>query len=449
MTHYEVFWLREQQGGALGGHYGETVELEQLPINETLAGRIRALSPPGSKIQLHLPYLTYRSRVEWPSRQLGLSVKADGSTRIIVGDEAEHPYAGLLSGHRLGGATGILFQDERAWRVSDWETFVRPMLLAHQVEIGPDWKPAGDFRLQWAMELPGRHASAWATIPHRRDARFLDQFRGVSTSIQMALRAWLPFQYFAQPERYGKPQFAHPYLVYGYLPPHPSRRKTQLTFHVLEPARVVRSMCRLAKPVSGHIRRAHRRLEEGQPGQAVAGYRPVDAAEIVRSMHSLPRTFASLLSLEAFAVEEFVRFASVAHDNRHAPLRARHLVDPGLELLHNLRGRLARSYGGESYTNLANLILAAATAGLVWRDEPATALHLKISIAELGADRGIQAESRFSYANFRPVQALLPYENNFKHSAGAGGADPTGLDCSATSCGEAGYGCEADARRDD
>ena len=443
MTHYEVFWLREQQGGALGGQYGETVELEQLPINETLAGRIRALSPPGSTIQLYLPYLTYRDRLEWPSRQLGLAVKSDGARRIIVGDEAGHPYAGLLSGNRMGGAAPILFQDERNWRASDWETFVRPMLLAHQARIAPDWKPSGDFRLKWAIELPSRYASAWTTIPHRCDARFLDQFRGVSTSIQMALRAWLPFQYFAQPERYGKPQFAHPYLVYGYLPPHPSRRKTQLTFHVLEPVRVVRSMSRLAKPVSGHLRRAHRRLEAGQPGEVVTGYRTADAAEIVRSMHSLPRTFASLLSLEAFAVEEFVRFASVAHDNSEGPLRARQLVDPGLELLHNLRGRLARSYGGESYTNLANLILAAATAGLVWREEPATALHLRISIEELAADRGIQAESRFSYANFRPVPALVTYENNFKHNAGVVGADRPGLGCSASAECEAGCGCEA------
>ena len=430
MTNYEVFWLREQQGGALGGHYGETVVLEQLPINETLAGRIRALSPAGCTIQLHLPYLTYRERLDWPSRQLDLPVKSDGGTRIVVGDEARHPYAGLLSGNRMGGAAPILFQDERNWRASDWDSFVRPMLAAHQAGIDPEWKPSRDFRLKWAIELPSRHASAWATIPHRRDARFLDQFRGVSTAIQMALRAWLPFQYFAQLERYRKPQFAHPYMVYGYLPPHPSRRKTQLTFHVLEPVRVVRSMGRLAKPVAGHIRLARRRLESEQATEMDTGYRTIDAAEIVRTMHSLPRTFASLLALEAFVVEEFVRFASVAHENSRAPLRARHLVDPGLELLHNLRGRLARSYGGESYTNLANLILAAATAGLVWREEPATALNLKISITEMGTGREIHGESRFSYANFRSVPALLPYENDFTHGFGDAGGDPAGVDCS-------------------
>ncbi len=407
-NYYEVFWLRELAGGALGGQYGgeNRVRLDELPINETLAGRIRALSPPGADIQLHLPYLTHRERLEWPARQLGLAVKSDGGTRIIVGDESTHPYAGLLAGHRLGGAAPIVFQHERVWRESDWETVLRPMLAAHQVAIDPAWKPRGPVNLKWVIELPSRFASAWATIPHRRDARFLDQLRGVSTSIQMALRAWLPFQYFSQTERYRTRQFAHPYIVYGFLPPHPSRRKTQLTFHVLEPAKVVRSMGRFGRPVAAHIRRAQQRMEAEQI-DGRSSYRAEDAGELVRSLHCLPRTFASLLSLEAFTVEEFVRFASVAYENREAPLRARRLVDPGLKLLHNLRCRLARSYGGESYQNLANLILAAATAGLVWREEPMTALQVRVYITEVLTNREIRSDARFSYANFHSLPALL------------------------------------------
>ena len=116
-------------------------------------------------------------------------------------------------------------------------------------------------------------------------------------------------------------------------------------------------------------------------------------------MHSLPRTFAALLSLEAYIVEEFVRFASVAHEMRQAPLRrAKFLVDPGLELLHNVRGRLARSYGGETYTNLANLVLVAATAGLFWREEPGKALQARVVATDLESGREFRAESRFSYA---------------------------------------------------
>jgi len=48
MTNYELFWLRELLGGVLGGEYGgKGKSLADLPINETLAGRIHRLSVPG------------------------------------------------------------------------------------------------------------------------------------------------------------------------------------------------------------------------------------------------------------------------------------------------------------------------------------------------------------------------------------------------------------------
>jgi len=46
-------------------------------------------------------------------------------------------------------------------------------------------------------------------------------------------------------------------------------------------------------------------------------YRLDEAGHIVRLMHSLPRTFAALLWLEAYIVEEFVRFC--VRSSRNAP----------------------------------------------------------------------------------------------------------------------------------
>jgi hypothetical protein len=399
MTNYELFWLRELPGGALGGEYGgKGKTLADLPINETLAGRIHRLSVPGTTVNLHLPYLSYRDRKVWPAMQLDLPVKADDAGRIMVGDEADHQYAAILAAPGLAGYSApIIFRDERVWKASAWDTAVVPMLAAHKFQIDRGWKPSGPVNLRWTIELPSNLANGWAQVSHRREAKFLDEFRGVSTSLQMALRTWLPFQYFAQSERYTKPIFAHPYLVYGILPPHPSRRKTQLTFHVLEPQRVVRSMGRLGKPMAERLRRVLVQMaNDGVEDRD--SYRLDQAGHIVRLMHSLPRTFAALLSLEAYIVEEFVRFASVAYEMRQAPLRARLLVDPGLELLHNVRSRLARSYGGETYPNLANLVLVAATAGLFWRQEPGKTLRARVVATDLESGREFHAESRFSYA---------------------------------------------------
>jgi hypothetical protein len=49
MTNYELFWLRELLGGVLGGEYGgKGKSLADLPINETLAGRVHCTPALGS-----------------------------------------------------------------------------------------------------------------------------------------------------------------------------------------------------------------------------------------------------------------------------------------------------------------------------------------------------------------------------------------------------------------
>ena len=406
MLNYEIFWLRELRGGAIGGEYGgQTMALGELPINETLAGRIHRLTPPGAAApSLHLPFLSYRDQKNWPSEQLELPVMATDNGRITVGDDAEHQFSALLAGPVLGGRTApMVFSDVRHFPVTDWDTTAMPMLAAHGIRMeDPSWRPRGPFELNWNIKLPACHANAWVTVPHRSEAAFLNQFRGLSTAVQRALRMWMPYQYLARAERYAKPLYAHPYMVYATLPPHPSRRKTQLTFHVLEPQRVVRSLTRLTKPLGEQLRRARVRIAASAtlaPGTAAA-YHADQAREIVWAMQRLPRVFGGLLALEAFVVEEFVGFAAKAHDLRGAGPHARRLVDPGLELLHSIRVRLARSQGGESFENLANLVLLAATAGLFGREDPEGILEATVSVKELDSCRQILGSSQFSYANF-------------------------------------------------
>ena len=401
MLDYKVFWLRELPGGQLGGEYGGApIALAGLPINETLAGRIHRLTPAGAAMSLHLPFLSLKDRQEWPARQLELPVAADTETgRITVGDEADHQYAALLAGPALGATSPpVVFREERIWQAGDWDPAVQPMMRAHKIDLDPSWKPTGPVRVRWNIELPAHLAGAWAGVPHRREAMFLEQFRGVSTSVQRALRAWRPYQYFSRLERYGKPHYAHAYMVYANLPSFPSRRKTQLTFHVLEPQRVMRSLTRLGKPVAGELRRAQARMTAAGmlPGP---DYRIEDAGAIVKAMQKLPRVFGGLVALEAFVVEELVLFAATAHHLNAGPPQARTLVEPALGLLHAFRCRLSRSQGGETFGNLANLLLVAATSGLSWRNGSREALHARVWATDLETGREIQGESRFSYAN--------------------------------------------------
>lgn len=407
---YRLNWLREEQGGHLTGHdTAPTVSLDSLPINETLAARILAATPLPAAAgdapppPLYLPFLSYRDRHKWPTRQMELPVTTTPDGRILVGNEAEVQMAGLIAGQ----PTPFVFTDRRRWDPEDWDARVVPLLEAHHMETPqPRWRPAGPVDVSFTITLPAEHKRLWREIPHRREADFLEQFRGLSTSIQRALRQWMPYQYFNRPSRYSKPLKCHQYLVYSELPAFPSRRKTQLTFHVLEPQRVIHSMSRLAKPLTEPLRKAARRARG--LGFDPLPFLPDRASHILRTMHKMPRAFGALLSLEAFLVEEFILFAATCFDLREENTKARALVDPALELRHRINCRLARSYGGESYENLLMLIMAAATDGLQRRAIEPHRLDCRATIADARTGQvEFEVESKTSYATSEIGRPLL------------------------------------------
>lgn len=393
--HFDLYWLREEPGGALSGHIPQRVtHLEDLPINETLIARIRRVAPLSDEpVRLHLPYLTLRDRNHWAASQLELRVarRADGS--IMVGNSAEHQFSWLLAG---GAPPPFSFEDKRIWNPSDWNTAIRPMLAAHGLPQSLDWTPAGPLRIRWSLTLPGEFSGACLQVAHRRDRDFLDQFRGVSSAVQRSLRLWLPYIYFQDPARYLKTDYAYPYILHAALPLHPSRRKTQLTFHVLEPDKVIRSMRRASRPVAEHFARAAARLSAaGLPVED--HWRAACVPDMMQQMRKMPRVFAALLALESFLVEETLQFAAIAYDAARLPdVLARQRCTPGLDLLHQFRCRLMRSYGGETYRNLANLVLVAVLAGMSRKQN--ARLRASVRITDEAAGRECTWESPVTYA---------------------------------------------------
>lgn len=403
---YELYWLREAPGGFLATDLDGTCleSLDILPVNETLTARIKAVTPPQGATRLHLPYLSLRERTQWPTRQMELPVATTPDGRVVAGDDGAHQYAALLAGR-----SPVVFSDRRTWQSYEWDTIVRPMLELHQVEPPPGWHPCAPFEITWKIELPAAGKTLWNNMPHRGESEFLDQFRGLSSSIQRALRIWLPYLYFHAPERLAQPLRSCQYLAYSVLPTHPSRRKTQLTFHVLEPQRVIASMSRLGKPMAEVLRRAGRRCRANAID--ATPYSADQADVILKGMHRMPRVFGALLTQEAFLVEEMINFAGLCHENRNEPAKARFFVDPGRELHHRIQCRLGRSYGGLSYENVVTLVLAAATAGLAWRSPDPYALKCSVEVkplTETAAAVGVEPFSRESHISYATNQMTAP-----------------------------------------
>lgn len=73
----------------------------------------------------------------------------------------------------------------------------------------------------------------WRSAPEETSAAFQAGFRAVSRAIQLALREYLPRQYFAAPERYREKSHAFPMVAYRCSRPIALRQDREYTYDIL------------------------------------------------------------------------------------------------------------------------------------------------------------------------------------------------------------------------
>src|ERR1019366_5741770 len=96
------------------------------------------------------------------------------------------------------------------------------------------------------MKPPTLHP-CWRTVPGERSAAFLPTFARMSVAIQLVLRERVPVEYFADICKYRDLKTAGPMLVYQASPPFRGKKRTELTYDVLNPA-LIAMLFRRAKP---------------------------------------------------------------------------------------------------------------------------------------------------------------------------------------------------------
>ncbi len=84
-------------------------------------------------------------------------------------------------------------------------------------------------------------------MPAERSAAFLPTFVRMSVAIQCVLRERVPLEYFGDPGKYRDLKTAGPMLVYQASPPFRGKKRTELTYDVLNPA-LIAMLFRRAKP---------------------------------------------------------------------------------------------------------------------------------------------------------------------------------------------------------
>src|SRR5580704_16524489 len=94
---------------------------------------------------------------------------------------------------------------------------------------------------------PPKFNSCWLSMPAERSAAFLPTFVRMSVVIQCVLRERVPVEYFRDLRKYGDLKTAGPMLVYQASPPFRGKKRTELTYDVLNPA-LIAMLFRRAKP---------------------------------------------------------------------------------------------------------------------------------------------------------------------------------------------------------
>ena len=379
------------------------------------------------RIEVHLPFLERRPWTERLESVAGARVEARWDGRLLVRPPEAEEAAGerdlareamclcaALVARPAGRDTRFDLSWSGAWRLSPVQarSSLAPLLAAYRFDTALAWldeavPEAEQIEVRMSLSVPGARAVAWLEAPVERSPNYKEAYAEMSVAVQQALRAWLPFTYFADLGRYDAFGAACPLIVYRCTLPFRSKAKMEFTYDIMSAESVAVARRSTGMALAAELARIEQLLlAAGKPEQARL-YRPSRREVILSNVERAPRLFHSLLVADAVCVEHLIRFGVQAGGLRraleHEPQRAmRELVKSGEELVKTMNRRLRRLYGGEDFTGLGSLLLIEATRGLNAGLRGDTTLNGILHLAARMRDgRTVQA----SFVNAEPGQA--------------------------------------------
>lgn len=365
-----------------------------------------------SRLELHLPFLNAQ---EWEKRLEAFGraeVSEDAAGRLMVftvkaEDRAarsnSYQSALLLTGAlRRGAEFSLGYSDTRKTSARA----VRPVLDAYG--FGPaamkwleELPGQAPLEASLALSVPGIAASAWLDAPVSGEPEFQNAFGRVSRAVQASMRRWLPFVYFAAPERYEDLRAAWPLLVYQASLPFSGRAFTCDAQDREAVAGAIRSAGAVLPALLGSVQQL---LADAGRRKTADFYEPSQAGSILGSVAQDPRQFQSLLLADALFVDRLVALGAKARTARqNEGADAAGLTRFAASLVSAFHDKLRRLYGGQDFVPFGSLILVEATAALAARaDDVAMPGIVRIS--------GAGAVRTFVNAAYRPGAVELEAE---------------------------------------
>jgi len=234
--------------------------------------------------------------------------------------------------------------------------------------FGPIDLPESHGEAVLSVAAPGGLVLAWTSTPPPSSPEFDAAISRISVALQLLMRRWLPAIYFADPRRYQDIGAAWPLLVYSASLPYRTTGRRDFTYDAMNRNSIAGAAASAASALPILLADAQRKLTAAGLTGRLRFFDPSRPGEIISDAVRRPQ-FASLLSADAFLVQDMVRLAATGRDLRSVWSRdpravVRRLSREGTYFVRCFHGRLKRLYGGNEMLGLSSLVLVEATAAL-------------------------------------------------------------------------------------
>lgn len=218
------------------------------------------------------------------------------------------------------------------------------------------------------VTAPGDLVLSWTSTPHHSTPEFADAMSRISVAVQLLMRRWLPAIYFADPKRYQDIGAAWPLLVYAASRPYRTTGRRDYAYDAMNRDSIAAAASSAALELPHLLAGAHSKLSAAGLTGRLRFFESNRPGEIISDALRRPQ-FASLLSADAFLVQDMVRLAETGRELRSIWSRdprtvVRRLSSEGTFFVRAFHSRLKRLYGGNELLGLSSLVLVEATAAL-------------------------------------------------------------------------------------
>ncbi len=395
---------------ALAGDYSWLGE--ELPTGcESRPTRLTEALRRETSVELHLPFVDRKSQRDRAADPGTLEAAEDGLGRVFVGpaDPARRAaarnstqitlaLASTRPGVDAGDAGGftLSYTDRRRLPAAAAASLLAPLASGYGLgsdlaAIVAEGAPGETVDAEMNLSIPGSVAAVWWDLPGECGPSFFPVYSRVSIAIQQALRRWLPYICFSDPERWDIETVLVPLAVYSASRPFHGRPKFELTQDLASESWAATFFLPVAHPLRRKFPAIRTWLAAAGCAEAAAVFAPENAPSVLASVVRRPRHLRAILAIESQLVHAFTCLGHAcqgfrrARDSNPNTANRRFFALAG-EFSGTLNRELRRLFARDDFLGLGGLVLLEATAALNRAQRRPPVLRATLRVHKPGAN---------------------------------------------------------------